>query len=160
MPTTNVLSFEEVPISQSPSEFADQLKVGDVSALLYVQRLRLADEVPVILETRFVVKSACPEMSLADLNGSLYDAWTGWHRLEIGGADVCIRAVLPSRGEAAHLAIPSGSPLFEVRSTGFLSSGQPLWWERTLYRGDSYEFHSHLSASPKATPVRGALRQN
>jgi hypothetical protein len=31
-----------------------------------------------------------------------------------------------------------------IRSVGYLSGGKPLWSERTLYRGDSYEFQNKL----------------
>jgi GntR family transcriptional regulator len=33
-----------------------------------------------------------------------------------------------------------------------------LWWERTLYRGDQYEFHSRLGPIQSATPARGQFR--
>jgi len=158
-PTTKVLKFEEVLISSAPEEFVKQLTTGRDSTLWYMQRLRFADEVPVILESRYVVKSTCPTLSLEELTGALYDAWTNQHHLEIGGADICIRAVLPNSQEAARLGVVPGSPVFEIGSTGFLSSGQPMWWERTLYRGDCYEFHSHLASIPQSTPARGALRQ-
>jgi hypothetical protein len=28
---------------------------------------------------------------------------------------------------------------------GFLHGHKPLWFERTLYRGDAYEFHNQMS---------------
>jgi len=31
-----------------------------------------------------------------------------------------------------------------VTSVGFLRGHEPLWFERTLYRGDAYEFHNRL----------------
>ena len=49
-------------------------------------------------------------------------------------------------------------PALEVVSVGFLENDSPLWWERTLYRGDQYEFHSRLGPIQSATPARGKLR--
>ncbi len=52
----------------------------------------------------------------------------------------------------------ASSPALEVVLVGFLEDDSPLWWERTLYRGDQYEFHSRLGPIQSATPARGKLR--
>jgi GntR family transcriptional regulator len=46
----------------------------------------------------------------------------------------------------------------EVTAIGYVNDQQALWWERTLYRGDQYEFHSRLGPIQSATPARGILR--
>jgi len=69
-----------------------------------------------------------------------------------------IRAVLLSASEAKHLQTTAKSPALEVVSIGYLEDDSPLWWERTLYRGDQYEFHSRLGPIQSATPARGKLR--
>jgi hypothetical protein len=32
-----------------------------------------------------------------------------------------------------------------VRCIGYLAGERPLWFERTLYRGDAYEFRNRLT---------------
>jgi DNA-binding GntR family transcriptional regulator len=78
--------------------------------------------------------------------------------LKIGGADDVIRAVLLSAEEAKHLRTAPKSPALEVVSVGYLQDEAPLWWERTLYRSDQYEFHSRLGPIQSATPARGQFR--
>jgi hypothetical protein len=39
-----------------------------------------------------------------------------------------------------------------------MNDNAPLWWERTLYRGDQYEFHSRLGPIQSAAPARGMFR--
>ena len=80
------------------------------------------------------------------------------HGLKIGGANEVIRAVLLSASEAKHLQTTAKSPALEVVSVGYLEDDSPLWWERTLYRGDQYEFQSRLGPIQSATPARGTLR--
>ena len=53
----------------------------------------------------------------------------------------------------------SPSPALEVFSVGYLENDSTLWWERTLYRGDQYEFHSRLGPIQSATPARGQFRK-
>ena len=51
----------------------------------------------------------------------------------------------------------SGAAGFLVMSTGYLSGGVPLWWERTLFRGDAYEFNNRLGPVQTARPAAGTL---
>jgi DNA-binding GntR family transcriptional regulator len=65
---------------------------------------------------------------------------------------------LLTASEARPLQAAAKSPALEVVSVGFLADNAPLWWERTLYLGDQYEFHSRLGPIQSATPARGVLR--
>lgn len=123
-----------------------------------MKRLRLAEGVPVILEHRYIVHEHCPKLTKSQSGGSLYQAWTETHGLQIGGANEVIRAVILADEEAQLLQVPSPSPALEVVAIGFLENSSPLWWERTLYRGDLYEFHSRLGPIQSGTPPRGVLR--
>ena len=134
------------------------LAVESDETLWEMDRVRLADHTPVILEHRYVVYRHCPRLTKSQSEGSLYGAWTETHGLKIAGANEVIRAVLLTTDEARHLRSPAKSPALEVVSVGFLEDNSPLWWERTLYRGDQYEFHSRLGPIQSATPARGRLR--
>ena len=62
----------------------------------------------------------------------------------ISGAEQTIRATSLDRASAELLQVAAKAPALEVRAVGFLQAGAPLWWERTLYRGDAYAFHTRL----------------
>lgn len=143
-PSTRVLAFGQR--AAAGEAICDQLQVRTAQELWYVERLRLADEIPVILERRYIVARHCPALAPADLEGSLYALWTGQYGLEIGGADETIRAVNLRSAEATLLSARRGAAGFLVTSTGYLADGTPLWWEQTWYRGDRYEFHNRLGA--------------
>lgn len=157
-PLTQVLDFRGISADVPPPELRDALKVGSEERLWEMKRLRLADATPVILEHRYVVQNLCPELTEKDVQGSLYAAWTQKYGLRIGGADDVIRAVAVKGKAAQLLEVPPKSPVLEVLSVGFIEDGRPLWWERTLYRGDQYEFHSRLGPVQTSTPARGMLR--
>jgi GntR family transcriptional regulator len=112
----------------------------------------------VILEHRYIVARFCPDLSAADLEGSLYALWTDKYGLDIVGADQTIRAVPIRDREARLLGVRSGVAGLLVISTGYLSGDVPLWWEQTLYRGDAYEFHNRLGPIRTARPAAGTLR--
>jgi GntR family transcriptional regulator len=156
-PSTHVLLLEATLARDTNANVADKLHIQPDDVVHYVERVRLADDVPVILEQRYVVTKFCPDLSEADVAGSLFAAWTEKYKLDVTGADQTIRAVSIRGKEAKRLHVRSRAAGLLVTATGYLSGGVPLWWERTLYRGDAYEFHNRLGPIQTARPAAGTL---
>jgi GntR family transcriptional regulator len=156
-PTTKVLTLEALLAKNGVVDLTEKLRVRPDEVVYYIERLRLADDTPVILEHRYVVTKFCPDLTEGDLAGSLYAAWTEKYRLDITGADQTIRAVCIRGAEAKQLGVRNGAAGFLVMSTGYLSGGVPLWWEQTIFRGDAYEFHNRLGPIQTARPAAGTL---
>jgi GntR family transcriptional regulator len=159
-PSTDLITFGEILAGEVLPEAVKALDVHRDAALWEIERVRLANDVPVIYEHRFVVKAICPKLTRAQASRSLYQTWTEKHGLDIAGADEVIRAVVLNKAEAQHLQVSVRSPGLEVTAVGYVYEQQPFWWERTLYRGDQYEFRSRLGPIQSATPARGTLRSN
>jgi GntR family transcriptional regulator len=156
-PSTQVLLLEAMLAKDATTDVAERLHVQPDEVVHYIERLRSSDGIPVILEHRYVVTKFCPNLSEADVEGSLFATWTEKYKLDVTGADQTIRAV-PIRGKAAKLLqVRSGAAGLLVTATGYLSGGVPLWWEQTLYRGDAYEFHNRLGPIQTAHPAAGTL---
>lgn len=149
-PATHVLQFERIAARDVLDEVPDVLEAEPDAALYYVERLRSADGMPVILERRYIVARFCPELSRADVAGSIYQVWTERYRLDIEGADERLRAVNLRGADARALQVRDGAAGMLVRSVGYLAGRVPLWSERTLYRGDAYEFHNRLGGIQRA----------
>ena len=156
-PSTRVLAFDEIFASKVAARITVALRVREGDRLYTLERLRLADGVPVILERRWVATAHCPGLERAHLDDSLYALWIRKYGLKLEGADQSIRAVGVSRGDARLLRVKPGSAALLVTSTGRLEGGEPLWFERTLYRGDAYEFQNRLGGLRSARPAIGAL---
>jgi DNA-binding GntR family transcriptional regulator len=140
-PATKVLAFRKAGVSALPPEIAAALQLEAGARAFYMERLRLAGDTPMIYERRWVPVAQCPALTRRDVLGSIYTFWTEGAGLEIGGADQVIRAVNLDATEAELLGGRSRDAGFLVTATGWLADGRPLWTERTLYRGDAYEFH-------------------
>lgn len=157
-PSTRVLAWETVAGAALDPAVQEALRAGPKDCLFHIVRLRLADELPVILEYRYVVARHCPGLERADLAGSLYAVWTDKCGLAIAGADETIRAINLSARDAERLEVAAGAAALEVVSVGYLGRGEPLWWERTLYQGEAYELHNRLGPIQEARPAAGVLR--
>jgi GntR family transcriptional regulator len=141
VPTTQVLRLEQVPADVT---LANLLRIPEQTPLWAMDRLRLVDGNPVILERRHLLVSACPDITKTQINGSLYALLTEKLGLEVIGATETIQAVNITGTDATLLGVTEGAAGLLVTATALLVDGTPLWQERTLYRGDSYSFHNWL----------------
>jgi GntR family transcriptional regulator len=146
-PSTQVLRLERVPADATRAAL---LRVPEQTPLWAMDRLRLADDRPVILERRHLVTAPCPNLTEAQVNGSLYALLTETLGLQVIGADETIQAVNISGEDARLLEVTDGAAGLLVIATAFLSEGVPLWYEETLYRGDAYAFRNWIG------PIRPA----
>lgn len=156
-PQTRLLAWKTLKHAEVNPKVVECLQVPEGGEVYFMERLRLADELPVILERRYVLAKHCPDLVERDLLGSLYDLWTQKYRLEITGADQAIRAICIPEEDAEILEVPNASAGFLVTSTGYLRSREPLWWEQTLYRGDTYEFRNQLGPIQSTGPTGGVF---
>jgi GntR family transcriptional regulator len=156
-PSTKVLSYQLVKAGEVRPEVVDGLKMGENESLHYFERLRLADEEPVILERRFVVARLCPRLTKTQLRGSLYSLLEDELGIRLGGAEQTIRALSLPAGDAKLLNVHTGTAALWVRATGFTAGSEPLWLEDTLYRADRYEFQNVLGARQQSGPARPKL---
>jgi GntR family transcriptional regulator len=158
VPGTQLLAFRTLRASQAPTDVASKLAVISTDSLIYMERLRLADETPVIYERRYVSAKLTGAMTKADAKGSLYACWTEKCGLNITGAEETIQAVSLSKAEAAVLQVKSGTACFRILATGHTDGGTPLWYEDTLYRADVYEFRNRIGGLSGTHAAIGKIR--
>ncbi|MCC7491120.1 MAG: GntR family transcriptional regulator [Fimbriimonadaceae bacterium] len=156
-PSTEVFCCER---RASEATLAARLKLFPGEPLWYLERLRLADEQPMILEHRWIAARLCDDLTVEDVAGSLFGLWTDRYGLRVGSAEQVIRAVVVTAAEAERLGIDALAAALEVTGVGFLDDGRPLWYERTLYRGDAFAFRQHLGGETSSTnAVRPMARE-
>jgi GntR family transcriptional regulator len=157
-PSTEVLRFERMKGHAVPEGIRDILQIDNHEHVYYMERLRLADGRPVILEHRHVAAKYCPKLTKSEVARSLYALWTKKYHLNIIEAEQTIRAINLSPKEARPFKVKTGTAAFEVHSLGYVEHKVPLWWERTLYKGDEYEFHNRIGGITSAHNRTGILR--
>jgi len=141
-PSTQVLSFGRFPISEVDELMLEMLGVTDVEEVIAVERLRLVNGKPVIYERRWIRASRCPRLTEEDAAGSLYEAFTHKCGLPLTGTSAKLRAVNLGQKEAQLLGCRFDAAAFLLSAVGY--SGESLWYEETLYRGDSYDVNHVL----------------
>jgi GntR family transcriptional regulator len=149
-PSTRVLSFRSDAAGAMPKDAVAALGVARSDTVVEMERLRLADAQPLILERRWMPAMLVPGLTREDVAGSIYSLLTGRFGFVIGGCSQELAAANLGRQEAGQLDARAGAAALLVRSTGFLDGGRPLWHEHTLYRSDGYTFVNRLGRVPGA----------
>lgn len=153
-PSTRVLAYEVLPAAKAGPEIAAALRVLPGQKLIHMERLRLADAVPVIFEKRWLAHDRCPGLRRRHAEGSLYGALEDELKIRIQRVEQRIRAVALEADMARRLEAKPHAAALWVRGTGY--GEEPLWWEDTYYRGEIYEFrNSWGGTSPHQGMVAG-----
>lgn len=137
LPSTKLIKFERQILKDADELMAETLDAAPDEELFVIERVRQVSDKPVIYEKRWVRANRCPNLSVDDASGSLYQAFTSKYALPLTGTQATLQAVNLGQKEANLLATEPNAAAFFLTAVGF--SGISLWYEETLYRGDSYE---------------------
>lgn len=118
---------------------AKALRLSPGSRCLRIVRLRVAGDVPLLLETSHLPEDLAAALEGADLSrGSLYDV------LEAEGVSITevieeIRPVALDRAQSAHFGVPAGTPAFALERLS-LAGSRPVEHRLVLAPGDRVRF--------------------
>ncbi|HUI72780.1 MAG TPA: GntR family transcriptional regulator [Spirochaetia bacterium] len=104
-----------------------------------VVRIRMANDLPILLETTLIPEYLCPGLVEEDFaKGSLYRILSEERRLSPHHAEETYEAVVLSRRDAQLLGCPSrgAQPAFAIQRLTYLENGRPIELTRSVGRGD------------------------
>lgn len=109
--------------------------------LLKIRRLRYADDIPMMLETRYISMALCEGIDKKDLSQPLYDIYEQNYNIKMTEVQQMIRTILISDAITEELfGITQPTPAFLVKGVTFCGSELILEMEKSIYRGDKYSF--------------------
>lgn len=106
-----------------------------------IERLCLADDVPVMLERRYVSATVCPDLDAHDLTGSLFELYERTYGLVLAEARQDLSVVTLDSGETMDL-FELDRPIGALRIQGatLTADGRLVELEDAFYRSDRYRF--------------------
>ena len=105
-----------------------------------IMRLRLADGVPMMRETRYVSEALCPGIHSKGLEGSLYDIYEQDYGLQLVQVDQVLSAIVVRGEKAGFPGVEGEIPGFRVEGVTTCAKELVLEMEESIYRGDMYQF--------------------
>lgn len=106
-----------------------------------VRRLRFADDIPMMLETRFINLTFCPGIETHNFESSLYDLYRDHYGLSLTEVLQMLSAIIIQKPSEKQLfGITGDIPAFFVEGVTFCGKEMILEMEESVYRGDKYRF--------------------
>jgi GntR family transcriptional regulator len=125
---------------------ADRLGLEASTPLFRLERLRLAGEEPLALDTVWLPADIGAPLLDADFtHTALYDELAARVGVRIDSGREDIRGVVPTRAEQRLLGIGPATGALAIRRLGF-AAGRPVEWRHTLIRGDRFCLLAEFSA--------------
>lgn len=138
-PSTQVLSSEIV--KDSYSDLINGRRYSVRGPLFKVRRLRFADDIPMMLEIRYISLDLCQEIEKKNLTKPLYDLYAQEYNLTLTEVNQMIRTIIIDDQETEQLfKISEPTPAFLVSGVTFCGKEIILEMEQSIYRGDKYSF--------------------
>jgi GntR family transcriptional regulator len=142
-PASLVLEARETPAS---TEVAAALRMAAGAPVLMLSRLRLADGMPLAIETTNLPLTLCPDLLQHDFAvESLYQVLRSDYDIEPAQAEQVIEAALASPREAELLELTPPAAVLRMQRLTRDSAGQPIEYVHSTYRSDRYKFRSLLT---------------
>jgi GntR family transcriptional regulator len=138
----------EIGYVQPPEKVRRHLELPEgFDQVLYIERLRLGDGLPMGLQTSYYCLSAGQTITQADLEeyGSIYRILQEKFHLIPTEADETLEVTLATPREASLLQIEPGSPLLLSERTTYSQSRRVIEFVKILYRGDRYRYIAKLT---------------
>ncbi len=151
VPGSRVLSVSHV---EADAHIARALDIAPGTLLVCITRQRLVDDVPVALESAYLVHARFPGLDSVDFSSnSLYDVLQSRYGIRLVHAKQIIEAQEADEEVGPLLGIEPHKPVLAMERTTFADDGKPVEYVRSYYRADRFRLKVELrvlGTSPKS----------
>ncbi len=117
VPNAKIISYSLIPADE---EQARQLDIAAGEELVYIKRLRYADDVAVALDRSYLPLKYIPNFDISILTGiSLYDVIEKHYGFRPNHSEETIEAINISEDDAKLMGIKTGTPVLLVKRVSF-----------------------------------------
>ena len=150
--SARVLSQSVVTAS---ARVAEQLGLSKGTRVMRIERVRLADLVPMSFDETYLPVDIGKMIVRNDLRVKpIFTLLEEKYGIPLKEAEYSLEAAAASAHVADALAISAGTPIFRIERTSFTMEGKPVDYEILSYRGDLIRFVTRLRRR-----VNGTARQ-
>jgi GntR family transcriptional regulator len=138
-PSTRVVTARTLPAELAVAE-ALEIAVG--ASVVHLERLRMADGEPLLLEQVFLPEARFPGLLASDLeHGSLYELLTERYDTQVVRAREALEPISLRPREAQLLGVEPHRPALLIEGLAFDRSGRPVEFARSYVRGDRTRYY-------------------
>ncbi|WP_078550155.1 GntR family transcriptional regulator [Litchfieldia alkalitelluris] len=145
-PGNRIFSFELLFANEL---IAKQLDMTVRDPVYQIERIRLADNEPIALETSFISANLIKDLTKEAMHQSLYNYIEEELNLRIDYSTQEIEAAPAGDKEAEALGIKKGTPILKILRKSYLEDGKPFEMVKSAYLADRYKFIATMKRSTK-----------
>jgi GntR family transcriptional regulator len=140
--TTKVLYAD---IIESNKELSKRMKLTLGSKLYCLQRLRLIDGIPAMMELAYIDYSLCKGIEQFDFSqDSLYRILEEVYNVKIDHGSETLSVTYVSEQEGELLEVENGTPVFYIAGNVLTEEEKPIEYYKSIVRADQIRFSSVL----------------
>jgi GntR family transcriptional regulator len=114
-----------------------------------IERIRYADGIPLMQETRYISLGLCPDIHRKNLEQSLYAIFARDYGIHLTEINQMVSAVLLEGEQLKHFQLLKPVPAFRVEGVSFCGKNLIIEMEDSIYRGDMYRFAAKAASEKK-----------
>lgn len=128
-------------IVQASERVATSLKVPVESDVVYIERLRFADDEPVQIERSYFTTRYKFLLDAKFDDNSLFDFLRAQKGVWVTSSEKTVEICRATAQEAAQLEVKKGTPLLFVRSVAYDNNDEPLYVGIQIINGERFSLH-------------------
>lgn len=132
-------SYEEIT-----TDVRMHLKTADNSQIYAFSRLILKDNKPLVINYSYVLHDIGRLVETLDLKSDKVFEYLENCGYNVSYAEQVITAGICNKKEAELLNYKVGHPVIVIKRATFLENGYPILYEKSIYRGDEYQYSIKL----------------
>lgn len=135
-----------IEIIEASHKIAKELNVEKGEEVVTLQRLRYANDEPIILETSYLPKSIINQVEKLEQvsHTPLYDILNTSFNVVVTSAKETFEPILIREEENRHLEVEVGSPALLLERIAYDPSKRPVEFCKSIVRGDRCKFYTEL----------------
>ncbi|OGP92934.1 MAG: hypothetical protein A2156_10285 [Deltaproteobacteria bacterium RBG_16_48_10] len=127
-------------VIEVPSEVAEKLMLGKEKWVILTERLRLGNQIPLVIERSYLPHKEYKAILKMRLTGSLYHLLTKKFHVDLHRSIQTFRAIALTGKDGKLLELPPGAPGIFLESIIYDSKNIPVEVLHAFHRGDQYVF--------------------
>lgn len=154
VPSSRLISFRTI---EADSPCAEYFSIQPGDPLYVIERVRLADDVPIAFESLQIPSCMCPKLERFNLvDFSLYQILEENYGIHMARSEEELSAIQPKKLHRKMLELPPNTAVLLIKRKTYTKEGKPLEVATTAYRGDLYtaQVYSLRSRKHGAAPVQ------
>jgi len=133
-------------VTAATEKIARALHIQEGDPIIEITRVRLADNVPILLETACLSTAQFPSLESHDWSQdeSLYKVLSDEYEINISAMDHTIKPVTLTETEARYLKAQAGAVALLSQIIAYTPGGAPVEYAWSVSNGDKSEFYFHF----------------